>query len=80
MVTGSQIRAARSFLGWSARQLAEASGVALQTVQRFEQHAGLPAARVQTLQDVISALEKAGVEFIGTPDEPGVILRRRAPR
>jgi transcriptional regulator with XRE-family HTH domain len=77
MITGGQVRAARGFLGWSARELAEASGVALQTVQRIEQHAGLPSTRVQTLQDIVSALEAAGIEFIGTPEEPGVILRRR---
>ena len=78
MITGGQIRAARGFLGWSARELAEASGVALQTIQRIEQHAGPPAARVQTLQEVMRALQNAGIEFVGTPEEPGVILRRRS--
>ncbi|MHB2165662.1 helix-turn-helix domain-containing protein [Alsobacter sp. R-9] len=78
LVTGSQIRAARGFLGWSARELAEASGVALQTIQRLEQHQGTPSARVHTLQDVVEALERAGIAFTGTPEEPGVILRRRA--
>ena len=62
MITGAQIRAARGFLGWSARELADASGIALQTVQRLEKHSGVPSTRAQTLADVISALEKAGVE------------------
>jgi transcriptional regulator with XRE-family HTH domain len=75
LITGAQIRAARGFLGWSARELADASGIALQTVQRLEKHSGVPSTRAQTLADVISALEKAGVEFIGTPEQPGVILK-----
>ena len=35
MLTGSQIRAARAALGWSATRLADAAGVAMKTVARL---------------------------------------------
>jgi len=39
---------------------------------------GVPAGQVRTLIAIREALEEAGVEFIGTPDDrPGVRLNRR---
>jgi hypothetical protein len=35
---------------------------------RFEASEGVPAGKIQTLQLVQSAFEKAGIEFIGTPE------------
>jgi transcriptional regulator with XRE-family HTH domain len=64
-------------LRWSAKETAERVGVALTTVQRLEQVDGLPGGRAQTLFELQQALEAAGVEFIGTPDDkPGVRLLR----
>jgi transcriptional regulator with XRE-family HTH domain len=81
MLTGLQIRAARAALGWSAVVLAEKAGVAMKTIARFEQVDGVPPSRSSTLLDVQKALEAAGVEFIGTPEDgPGIRLRRAAPR
>ncbi len=75
MITGSQIRAARNALRWSASQLAAVSGVSQPTIQRFEQVDGIPPSRSSTLNDVKKALEAAGIEFIGTPDDgPGIRL------
>ena len=79
-LTGIQIRAARAALRWTAKDAAERAGLSLPTVQRFEQVDDVPPSRSQTLHDLQRAFEEAGVEFIGTPDEPGVILRRREPR
>lgn len=77
MITGLQIRAARGALGWSATELAEKAGVSLRTIARFEEIDGIPPSRTNTLVDVTKALEAAGVEFIGTPEDgPGVRLRR----
>lgn len=77
MISGTQIRAARAALGWSAMHLAERSGVSLRTLLRFEQVDGVPPSRSSTLADVQKALEAAGVKFIGTPDDrPGVRLWR----
>jgi transcriptional regulator with XRE-family HTH domain len=75
MVSGAQIRAARALLNWSAEALAEKVGITRHTVQRLEQHDGIPPSRSQTLDDIRRAFEGAGVEFIGTPDDrPGVRL------
>jgi transcriptional regulator with XRE-family HTH domain len=73
MITGAQIRAARALLRWSARDLAERADVGLATVQRLEIEEGVPAGRAHTLVKLQHAMEAAGVEFIGTPDDrPGV--------
>lgn len=69
------MRAARALLGWSAAEIADRAGVTRFTVQRLEQHDGIPPSRAQTLDDIQKAFEAAGVEFIGSPDEgPGVRL------
>lgn len=73
---GPQLRAARALLGWSARELAEKSKVSLPTIQRIEASKGLPISQERTLIDLKNAIEAAGVEFIGTPENgPGVKLK-----
>lgn len=73
MLIGRQIRAARAALGMSAEELAALSAVSLRTVQRIEMEDGIPAGRVSTIVAIKSALERAGIEFIGTPeDRPGI--------
>ncbi len=77
MITGVQIRSARAALRWSVQQLAERAGVGTQTIKRFEVVEGIPQSRTQTLLDIKAALEAAGIEFIGTPeDRPGIRLSR----
>jgi transcriptional regulator with XRE-family HTH domain len=73
MITGSQIRAARALVRWSAGELAEKVGLARQTIMRFEQVDSVPPSRTQTLMEIKRVFEEAGLEFIGTPDDgPGV--------
>ncbi len=80
MIGGAQIRAARALLDWSAGELAERSGVARMTVQRFERCEGLPPGWKSTMLAVKQTLEKAGIEFIGTPEKrPGVRLSVKNP-
>jgi len=80
MITGIQIRSARSALRLSIAELAELAGVGVQTIMRFENADGIPPSRSATLDDVQRALEAAGIEFIGTPDDaPGIRLRRPKP-
>ena len=75
MITGDQIRAARAILGWSAEEAALRAATTRQTIQRLEQHAGVPPSRTKTLGDLQQAFEAAGVEFVGTAEEgPGVRL------
>ena len=76
MITSCQIRAARALLNWTALDLAEKSGVGVATVRRMELASGVPSSNAQTLDSVRVALEFAGVEFIGVPeDRPGVRLK-----
>ena len=73
VITGMQIRASRAALRWSADVLAARAGVGVQTIKRLEAADGVPSGRATTLQDVQSALEAVGIEFIGTPtDRPGI--------
>lgn len=62
---------------WSSSDLSEKSGVGSATIKRMEVMDGVPSGNVKTLMAIKSALEAAGVEFIGAPeDAPGVRLRR----
>ena len=73
MITGLQIRSARAALRWTVQQLADRADVSIQTIKRFEVNDGVPGSRTSTLTDIKTALEAAGVEFIGSPnDRPGI--------
>jgi len=78
MLTGQQIRMARSALKWSARELAERTGLAMKTIQRIEATDGAPSSYTSTLTDLKACFEAAGIEFIGTPDDrPGIRINTR---
>lgn len=78
MIAAAQIRAARALVGLTADDLADRAGLSWATVQRFEAAEGIPPSRSGNLGKVQSALEAAGIEFIGDPiTSPGVRLRRR---
>jgi transcriptional regulator with XRE-family HTH domain len=62
VVTGAQIRAARAYLGMSQRELVEATGLSLPTIQRFES-AGTDRAIAENVLKVQRALESRGIEF-----------------
>jgi transcriptional regulator with XRE-family HTH domain len=53
----------------TATELAEKSGVAYTTIVRIESSEGVPSGQVKTLDSVQRTLEKAGIEFIGAPEE-----------
>jgi transcriptional regulator with XRE-family HTH domain len=73
MITAGQIRAARAALRWSVQQLADKSGVSIQTIKRFEAVEGIPQSRTHTLLQIKGALETAGIEFIGSAEDgPGI--------
>lgn len=76
MISSAQIRAARALLRWSAAELAEISGIGVATIRRLELVDGVPSSNARTLVALQQALEAAGIEFIGSPeDAPGVRLR-----
>jgi transcriptional regulator with XRE-family HTH domain len=76
LITSSQLRAARALLKITAIDLASISGVGVSTIKRFELSEGIPSGNIKTIDSLKKALEKAGIEFIGTPDDrPGVRLK-----
>lgn len=73
MLTSAQIRGARHALRVSVAQLSEISGVSTSTIKRIEADEGVPKSTKANLTAIRSALESAGIEFIGTPDDaPGI--------
>lgn len=76
LLTSAQIRGARGFVGWSARELADKAGVGLSTVQRLEAGGTITGANMTALR---RALEEAGVEFIAeNGGGAGVRMRKRS--
>jgi transcriptional regulator with XRE-family HTH domain len=76
LITSSQLRAARALLKITAIDLALISGVGVSTIKRFELSEGVPSGNIKTIDSLKKALENAGIEFIGTPDDrPGVRLK-----
>ena len=76
MISPKQIKAARLFLDWEQRDLAEKSGLSLPTIQRMEK-LGVERSSVGNADKLRSALEAAGIEFI--PENgggPGGRLRK----
>ena len=80
MITSAQIRAARGMLGWSRKDLAQHSGISFASMMRLESFDGVPSSNFKTLEGIKFAFEKAGIEFIGTPDDrPGVRFKKPSP-
>lgn len=80
MITGAQVRMARGYLRWSAKELGDKAGVAESTVKRIEADDGFPAARGGNIEAVHRALVAAGIIFI--PENgggPGIRLRKPDP-
>ncbi len=76
MITSEQIRAARQLIRITANELAALSNVGVATIRRFELMNGVPSGNARLLKAIQRALEDAGVEFIGSPDDrPGVRLK-----
>ena len=77
MITSDQIRAARSLLRWTGKELAKKSGVGFSTLMRLETEVGVPNAQAKTLEALRRALEEAGIEFTGSPDSQAGVRWRR---
>lgn len=76
IITGFQIRAARHGLKISAEKLSHLSGVSARTIKRMETENDVPKSTIPNLNAIQAALETAGIEFIGTPDNnPGIRIR-----
>ena len=78
MLYTTQIKAARSLLGWKQKDLAKAAGVGIATIQRIEKIDGPAGGNYSTVFKIQAALEKAGIEF--TDDEgAGIGVRLNRP-
>jgi DNA-binding transcriptional regulator YiaG len=73
-ITSAQIRAARSFLGWSVRELSQRSGVSESAISRAERSEGIPGMQARNLKAVRTAFEIHGIEFL---DQTGLRIRGR---
>ena len=63
-MTGEQVRAARALLKWSAKKLAEVSGVSYPTIQRLESRDGPLAGYADTHDAIRKAFESHGIQFM----------------
>lgn len=61
MATGTQIRAARALAQWSSADLARNTGISSKTILNIE--IGRFHARPDTMQAIVAAFDKVGVEF-----------------
>ncbi len=59
------MRAARALLGFDQRQLAQAAGLSLPTIQRMETSPGVVRGHVDSLMKLVDALAANGIELIG---------------
>lgn len=78
MITPEQCRAARALLNRSQKELAEAAGLSLRTIQGFE--AGERVLQSLAMSAVERILHSEGIEFIDRADWLGVKLRVRKSR
>jgi len=69
LITSAQIRAARAMLDWSREQLSDNSSIGISALMRLESAEGVPSGNIKTFEAVQKAFEKAGIEFIGSPEE-----------
>jgi transcriptional regulator with XRE-family HTH domain len=75
LFTSAQLKAARAMLKWSLADLSEKSDIGTSTLKRLEAADGVPNGHLSTFTKLIEVFSKAGVQFIGSPDDgPGVRL------
>jgi len=74
MMTPEVCRAARGLLGWTIRQLSQASGVGIMTISAFER--GSRPAYASTIEKLAKAFEREGVELILEPRRVGAMAPR----
>jgi len=80
IVSTHQIKAARMLLAWDQVELARRSSVGVATLRRIEAQQGVASAGPGSVAKIVSALESAGIEFLGSPnDMPGVRLTKGSP-
>lgn len=64
-LTKAMVKAGRSLLEWSQKDLAAQTGLALQTISRFESGAGMREENILLIQ---RTMEAAGIEWLTLED------------
>jgi transcriptional regulator with XRE-family HTH domain len=77
MITGPQIKAARTLLGWSVGDLARRTGMNIADTRELEDAIEMPKRRHGDVATIQAALQDAGIKFI---DSVGVHFGARKPR
>ena len=76
IISTQQIKAARMLLSWDQVELARRASVGVATLRRIEANQGEAVGGLGTVAKIVSALEGAGIEFLGAPNNmPGVRLK-----
>jgi transcriptional regulator with XRE-family HTH domain len=78
VLTGAQLRAARGLINISVAELAERTGLAVNTIRRAEATNGLVRMTAENLMRLLRALEQADVVLVDA-DELGPGVRLRSP-
>ena len=73
ILSAQQIRAARSLLGWSRRELSIVAGISQGTIKAIEQ--GKTDARLSTLRKLAKTFTAHGVEFVMEGSRSGVTIK-----
>jgi len=76
-ISGAQVRAARAFLGWTARALAKKADVPDFTLEWIEGHGQISGKDLKALAAILAQLETAGIEFTDDAGIPGLRLHPR---
>lgn len=81
LITGSQFRAARGLLNMSVVELAEATGLAVNTIRRAEGTNAVASITKTNMKAMVAALEECGIVFLMSGDDvgPGVRLKTSEP-
>ena len=77
-MTGNQLQAARTLIGWSQAQVADAAHVSIPTVKRAE-GSGKIGASSNAVDAIQTALEAQGIQFLekgDTANGVGVVLSK----
>lgn len=74
----NQCRAARGLLKWTQPRLAEASGIGLSTINRYENETRAP--RAEAIERLRKTLEAEGIEFIHANKSGGEGVRLKGRR
>ena len=75
MISGRQIQAARALIGWSQQDLADKAIVSRNAVNHIEN--ARVDSKTSTVETMLRALAKAGIQFITESGYEGVRHRKR---